>query len=126
MPFGEPNDLCETCQKKLPCLGRAVSGRQACDEYEPLSLDELVENDRIVASWLVGACPGCGSEHTSDCDSRLETARDPTKAYCFECGTYWCLACGYVFRKDRQEIVCPHWRICSECSEGYGLSLIHI
>jgi len=64
---------------------------------------------------MVGACPKCGSENTDDCENDL-VIDDITIGHCFDCGTYWCLECGYIFRPGEERQECPHWGICHECS----------
>jgi hypothetical protein len=80
-----------------------------------LHLDELDELDKSIASIIVGICPKCGSEHTTDCDNPLEKFQDSTVGYCFDCGAYWCLECGYISEKLGKGMECPHWGICGEC-----------
>ncbi|MBA7636432.1 hypothetical protein ES703_44051 [subsurface metagenome] len=116
----EPTNLCETCRKMPECFQKGIFKREACDEYEPLSLGELVERDKFVRAVMVGACPRCGSDNTSDCDNPLELVNDPTIAYCLDCGTYWCLECGHVFDLLEKGMQCPHWKICAECSDEHG------
>lgn len=116
----ESTNLCETCRKKLECFQEGIFERKACDRYDSLSLDELIERDEFVQAVMVGACPKCGSENTTDCDNPLELVKDPTIAYCLDCGTYWCLECGYVFKAAEKGMRCPHWGICAECSGEHG------
>ena len=116
----EPTNLCESCRKMPECFQKGIFERQTCDEYEPLSLDELAERDEFERAVMVGPCPRCGSENTSDCDNPLELIRDPTVACCLDCGTYWCLECGYVFEKMEKGMECPHWEICGRCSQEHG------
>lgn len=116
----ESTNLCETCRKKLECFQEGIFERKACDRCDSLPLDELIERDEFVQAVMVGACPKCGSENTTDCDNPLELVKDPTIAYCLDCGTYWCLECGYVFKAAEKGMRCPHWGICAECSGEHG------
>jgi len=112
--------LCDTCRIMPACFQKGIFEREVCDQYEPLSLEELAERDEFQRVVMVGACPMCGSENTSDCDNPLEPIRDPTVAYCLDCETYWCLECGYVFEKAEKGMKCPHWGICAQCSDERG------
>jgi hypothetical protein len=117
----EPKNLCETCGKMHECFQKGIPERETCDQYQPLSLDELVERDTFIGSCMVGPCPECDSENTYDCDNPLELiVMDPTVGHCLDCGAYWCLECGFVFHSVEKGMQCPHWRICAECSDDMG------
>jgi hypothetical protein len=91
-------------------------------KIEGLSFEESAEMDEFVNSIMVGSCPKCGSERTIDCDNPLEPIQDPTVGYCFDCGAYWCLECGYVSEKLGKGVECPHWGICHLCSVEHNYS----
>lgn len=114
----EAANLCETCRKLPQCFLRGISEQETCNDYTPLSLDELAQRDEFVEAVTVGRCPQCESASTYDCDSPLELIiKDSTVGYCLDCETYWCLECGYIFGAVRKWMECPHWQICAECSE---------
>jgi len=98
-----------------------MSERETCSEYAPMPLDDLLELDEFTRDVMVGACPKCGSENTCDCaDYPLAPEDNPFVGHCSDCGTYWCLECGYVFETVEKGIYCPHRRICVQCSAEHG------
>jgi hypothetical protein len=42
---------------------------------------------------MIGPCPNCGSDQTSDCDADPEI-NDILVGRCYECGHLWCTECG--------------------------------
>jgi len=109
----------------LDCILKGIHGREKCDEYDPIPMDELLKRDAFVGAVMVGACSKCGSENTCDCENyplAPEGAKgDNTIGHCEDCGTYWCLECGYIFKKvNKKWMSCPHWGICAECAEEHG------
>ena len=117
----EPTILCRTCLKMPECLQRGIFDQETCDQYQPLSLDELVEHDAFSDSVMVGTCPKCGNENTCEDDNPLDILiTDPTVGHCRDCGVYWCLECGFVFRLVERGTKCPHWWICAKCSGEMG------
>jgi len=115
----EATNLCQSCRKELECFRAGFFDRANCDEYEPMTLQELVHRDQFVRALIVGACPNCASEETEDCldDPTLE---DDTIGRCRDCGAYWCLECGYLLQGQEMHTKCPHWYICDECRETRG------
>lgn len=114
-----PTNLCETCQKQFDCFKKGIFERETCDEYEPRQLEGLLEQDKFVRGVMVGTCPRCGSENTYDCENN-PLLEDITVGHCLDCGTYWCLECGYIFKVVEKETACPHWDICDRCSKEHG------
>lgn len=117
----EPTNLCQTCQKQSGCFKKGIFEREACDEYKPWPLKDLLERDKFVRGVMVGACPRCGSENTYDCENN-PLLEDNTVGHCLDCETYWCLECGYVFKAMEKGATCPHWDICGSCSKEHGES----
>ena len=115
----EPTTLCGTCQRELDCSQKGIFGRQICVQYEPLPTVELLERDSFVEAAMVKACPECGSENYHDCENS-PLLEDYTIGHCLDCGTYWCLECGYAFESVEEGIECPHWEICDDCLEEHG------
>lgn len=114
----EKDNLCETCRKRPECVLKGIFERETCSEYEPMPLDDLLEQDGFVRGVMVGDCPKCGSENTCDCENNpLAPVQDNTVGYCSDCGIYWCLECGHIFKAVKKGMQCPHWQICAECSE---------
>lgn len=114
----ESTNLCNTCRKQLECFVKGIFKRETCDYYTPLSLDELAQRDKLVNAIMVGTCPKCGSENTYDCDNPMELIiNDSMVGHCLDCGIYWCLECGYIFREVKKGRSCPHWGFCATC--GY-------
>jgi hypothetical protein len=101
----EPTNLCTTCENMPECLEVGILERETCNDYEPRSLDDLVEADKFVNEVMAGSCPRCGSENTNDCevDSLVE---DNTVGYCLNCATYWCLECGHIFKGAKKGMEC--------------------
>ena len=119
--FPDKRNLCETCWNMPDCILIGIREREKCDEYDPMPMDELLERDAFVGAIMEGACPKCGSENTCDCeDYPLAPEQDNTVGYCTDCGTYWCLECGYIFKEAKKGMQCPHWAICEECAEEHG------
>jgi len=117
----EPRNLCNTCWYMTACFEKGITSRETCDDYTPLSLELLHEQDEFIDQIKTGACPKCGSNNTYDCDNPLELiVEDNTIGYCLDCSAYWCLECGYVFKEIRKHMQCPHWRLCAECSDEHG------
>ena len=115
----EPTNLCESCRKELECFQIGIFERENCDDYETMSLDELLERDEFIRAIMVGVCPKCGGEDTYDCENN-SLLEDNTIGHCLECETYWCLECGYVFESLEEGMKCPHWNICEQCAEKRG------
>ena len=99
---------------------KGIFVREQCDDYDPMSLDELAEMDEFIRQIFVDDCPVCGSESTTDCDNFLEQVRDITIGTCNDCGAYWCTECGYVFPSKNADYKCPHIKICEKCSQENG------
>ena len=116
----ERNNLCQTCWNMSSCSSQGIFERQACEHYEPMTLNEVAERDEFTRMVMVGSCPECGSKNTSDCDSPIELIRDPTIGYCFDCGKYWCLECGHVCEQIEKGMEWPHWEICALCAQEHG------
>ncbi len=109
-------NLCDTCWKRTDCFSKGIFKRDECNDYDPMSLDDLTERDKFINEIMVGPCPKCGSANTSDCESSLElTINDPTLGNCLDCGIYWCSECGCIIEGATTGIICEHWGICEEC-----------
>lgn len=115
----EPTNLCETCRNELECLEKGVFERETCDEYQPLPIGELLARDEFVRAVMVGACPKCGSQDAYGCENN-PLLQDGTMGHCLDCETYWCLECDYVFETIEEGMQCPHWAICTQCSDENG------
>lgn len=115
----EDVNLCETCKTAPGCLMEGIFGRQVCEEYDPLSLIELLERDQFVRSIMVGPCPKCGSDNTYDCECN-PLLEDNTVGHCLDCDTYWCLERRHLLKVVERRSCCPHWEICAECSGEHG------
>lgn len=114
MQNAKPVNLCEICWKQFGCFKMGIFERQTCDEYNPLSLEEIVKWDEFIRNGMVGNCPRCGSKKTYDCENPLELIDDNTIGYCLDCGVYWCLECNRVLDKMEKETECPHRKICNQ------------
>lgn len=115
----EPTNLCMTCKKMPDCLAKGDFGRETCSEYESHSISELLERDRFVRAFTVGACPVCGGHNTYDCENN-PLLEDDLVGHCLDCETYWCLECGHIFESVEKEMECPHWPVCEQCYEEHG------
>ncbi len=107
MQHTKPANLCEVCRKRLDCMRNGILQQQNCNQYDPLSLEELAQRDEVIRDALVGSCPSCGSEKTYDCDNFLELLEDTTVGYCLECGVYWCLECGSMLDEMKKKSRSP-------------------
>jgi hypothetical protein len=115
----EPANLCRDCRCAPECFLDGVAGAQVCSRHEPMSIDELLEKDRILRHVLIGVCPACGSSDVYDCEN-TPLFEDVTVGHCLHCDTYWCLVCGHVFEAAEKGNLCPHWAVCRQCSEEHG------
>lgn len=115
----ESTTLCEGCQKENECLPKGVLERETCDQYEPLSVDELSESDELLHFVPGKVCPECGCKIIQDCKNN-PLLEDDAIGQCLDCRTYWCLECGYIFKLVEKNMECPHWGICADCSEEHG------
>jgi hypothetical protein len=96
----------------------------AIDEFEEFknALKEILENstslDDLISKAMVGECPNCGSEETTDCEEVSEIdskiVADNTIGICRQCGHLWCIECGFPLTSS---IRCKHWGICGSCEE---------
>ncbi|MDM7999309.1 MAG: hypothetical protein QUS33_04745 [Dehalococcoidia bacterium] len=93
--------------------------RETCKDYEPYSLQELLDRDRFVRSVLVGHCPRCSGDNTYDCENN-PSLNDATVGHCLDCDAYWCLLCAHEFDSVGKGTQCPHWAVCYECSLEHG------
>jgi len=96
---------------------KGIFEREDCEDYEPLSPEELLEKEEFVDAIMVGPCPECGSENTINCENE-PSIQDITVAACLDCKAHWCTECGYVFKE--KEKACPHWGFCRSCSKEKG------
>jgi hypothetical protein len=112
-------NLCTTCENMPECCEVGILERETCTDYEPRPLDDLVEADKFVNEVMAGSCPKCGSDNTSDCEND-PILKDNTIGHCQDCGAYWCLECGHIFKRAKKGMECPHFQICAECSEENG------
>jgi hypothetical protein len=115
----ETANLCQTCKKELDCYEKGIFERESCNQYEPMTIDELLERDEFVRSIIIGDCPMCGSQSTYGCENN-PLLEDDTIGHCLDCDTYWCLECGYVFDSIEEGTQCPHWDICDKCFKDHG------
>jgi len=109
-------NLCDNCRKLPECFLKGVAERDKCDEFDPLSLEEILDRQKFISQIMVGPCPACGSENTVDCEED-PAIEDPTVGHCLECDTYWCIECGTILKGS---FICGHWPICAACSEENG------
>jgi hypothetical protein len=73
-------------------LGKAMSESASAEEFA----------NRI----MVGSCPRCGSDQTSDCDADPEI-NELLIGRCYECGQLWCTECGKAL--TRNSLYCDCW-----------------
>lgn len=100
----------------MECLPKGLYEKDKCPDFDPLTLDEILEHDGFVSAIIVGPCPVCGSENTVDCEGDPAIG-DPTVCHCLECGTYWCAECGKTLKDPFK---CGHWVLCEACSREKG------
>ena len=115
----EPTNLCESCRKDLECFQMGIFERGTCNDYDPMSLEELLERDEFIRAIMVGTCPICGGEEAYDCENNA-MLEDCTIGHCLECETHWCLECGYIFTYLEKGMKCPHWDLCEDCADKRG------
>jgi len=99
---------------------KGIIEKDRCGEFEPLSLEEIMDRQRFISQIMVGPCPACGSENTVDCEGD-PAIEDLTVGHCFECSVFWCIECGKVLEGS---FCCEHWAICRECSEEHGYMML--
>ena len=110
------SSLCENCRNFVECFFKGVSDKDKCADFDPLTLEEILERDRFVSRIMVGPCPKCGGENTVDCDGDPSIS-DPTVGHCLECDAYWCIECKKTLKDPFK---CGHWAICEACSKQNG------
>jgi len=115
----ESTTLCAFCKWGLECSQKGISGREICIQFAQLPTVKIVEHDSSMEATMVKVCPECSSENCHDCEAN-PLLEDYTIGHCLDCGTYWCLECGYLFESVKEGMECPHWEICIECSDERG------
>jgi hypothetical protein len=96
-------NLFETLREQLRSLGH--DGDAWLDKLERMASDAPAA-ERFADVVMVGLCPSCGSDATSDCED-APGIDDLTVGICTSCIHLWCLECGTAL--SFREPSCPNW-----------------
>jgi hypothetical protein len=104
---------CEADLTEAPSAEEQAAVMELFGQMPPDVLAELREAMKESASAeefanriMVGPCPSCGSEQTSDCDADPEI-NELLVGRCYECGQLWCTECDKLL--TRQRLYCDCW-----------------
>ena len=87
----------------------SMFGEDGMAELEQLA-EECGDADEFANLLLVGECPQCSGQSTTDCEEDPEL-QDPTIGHCNDCDFRWCLDCGDPFssKSDAAAHDCEVW-----------------
>ena len=93
-------------------------GPDFMQEFENV-VAQSTDGEVFVNRIMVGPCPGCDSDKTSDCEDDPEI-EDPCIGRCVDCGQIWCCDCEELFETAKQAAAhdCPVWEAMEVELEG--------
>jgi hypothetical protein len=103
---------CEADLSEAPSDDEAAAVMELLGQMPPDVLAELgqvmsesASAEEFANRIMVGSCPGCGSEHTGDCDADPEI-NDLLVGRCYECGQLWCTECDKLLTQTHPHCDC--------------------
>jgi hypothetical protein len=103
---------CEADLTEAPTAEEADAVIELLEQMPPDVLAELgdamsksTSAEKFANLIMVGPCPTCGSEQTSDCDADPEI-NELFVGRCYECGHLWCTDCGDALTRKQPHCDC--------------------
>ena len=107
--------VCAHCEADLaqkPSLEEERAVLEMLQQMPPEVLAELQETMRASSTAeefanaiMVGPCPRCGSDQTSNCETDPEIT-EVLVGRCYECGQLWCTECEKLLERQSPRCVC--------------------
>jgi hypothetical protein len=98
---------CEAPVQAAPTKEEQTAARESFSKLDDTLKTDVISafkksatTEDFINHLMVGPCPKCESEETSDCETD-ESIANICVGRCYDCGQYWCLECGKSLEKGR-------------------------
>jgi hypothetical protein len=117
---------CEAEVEDQPSAEEQASVMQMLEQMGPEFMQEIenvlaqsADGEDFVNRIMVGPCPKCDSDNTSNCENDPEI-EDPCIGRCVDCGQIWCCDCEELFETATAAGAhdCPVWEAMEDDFEG--------